>query len=464
MTSGRTIDPGIDALQVAYARLRHARDTQGGLSLADRRAALKALRRHLVARAEDYVRAADGDFGRRSRHETLLTEVSVALSAIDHALLRLARWSRPTPVRLGFPYWPARAYLLKQPRGLVGIISPGNYPLQLAIVPLINALSAGCRALVKPSEATPRVSALLAEGVAAALDPDIAAVVTGGREVAAALAKTPLDLLLFTGSPQTGAMAREAAASAGSPLVLELGGKSPTIIGDGADLDRAAAAIVAGKLINAGQTCVAPDYLLTPRRRLDETIRALREQAVKLYPTPRDLTALASPQAVERIARLAAGQSTIDLLPCPVEPPLVAPRLVIEPALDSAIMREEIFGPLLPVVGYDTIDDAITIVNGRPDPLALYWFGPTGAAFEALTARTRSGSIAIDDTVIQAGVHEIAFGGIGASGVGRYHGKAGFDTFTHERPVFRQARFNLPSMLRPPFGKLADRILGRLIR
>ncbi|MCX8254198.1 MAG: aldehyde dehydrogenase family protein, partial [Beijerinckiaceae bacterium] len=302
------------------------------------------------------------------------------------------------------------------------------------------------------------------EGVAAALDPDVAAVVTGGREVAAALAKTPLDLLLFTGSPQTGALAREAAASAGSPLVLELGGKSPAIIGDGADLDRAAAAIVAGKLINAGQTCVAPDYLLTPRSRLDETIRALREQAAKLYPTPRDLTALASPQAVERIARLAAGQSTIDLLPCPVEPPLVPPRLVIEPALGSAIMREEIFGPLLPVVGYETIDDAIAIVNGRPDPLALYWFGPTGAAFEALTARTRSGSIAIDDTVIQAGVHEIAFGGIGASGVGRYHGKAGFDTFTHERPVFRQARFNLPSMLRPPFGKLADRILGGLIR
>ncbi|MCX8255509.1 MAG: aldehyde dehydrogenase family protein, partial [Beijerinckiaceae bacterium] len=147
MTSGRAIDPGIDALQSGYARLRRAQDTQGGLSLADRRAGLKALRRHLIARAEDYVRAADGDFGRRSRHETLLTEVAVAISAIDHALPRLARWSRPTPVRLGFPYWPARAYLLKQPRGLVGIISPGNYPLQLAIVPLINALSAGCRAL-----------------------------------------------------------------------------------------------------------------------------------------------------------------------------------------------------------------------------------------------------------------------------------------------------------------------------
>ncbi len=451
-------------VQEAFQRLRAAQDSDNGLPVVARQMVLRGLRRRLVADAEAYVAAIDADFGRRSRHETLLSEVALAIAAIDYAVPRIKRWSRPSRVVLGFPYWPARASLIKQPRGLVGLIGPSNYPIQLTLVPLINALAAGCRVILKPSEATPRVTALLARGLEAALGRDVIAVIEGGSEVAEALTKLPLDLLFFTGSSEIGGKVSAAAAARLTPAVLELGGKSPVVLDPSADLDRAARAILGGKLLNAGQTCVAPDYLLVPAKLYEPMIVALKRVAAQLYPDARDLTALRSQAAAAHIERLSRGQQIVDLLPFAVEPPLTMPKLVLSPDLDSPIMREEIFGPLLPILPYESIEAAIAIIRARPEPLALYWFGETDHSFRRLIESTRSGSISVNETVIHAGLNELPFGGIGASGVGRYHGKAGFDTFTHERPVFRQSRFNLPNMLRPPYGRLAERILGSLIR
>ncbi len=459
--SGRT---GADDLGAAHRRLRAAWERDGALSLDQRRAVLRTLRAILLRDAEAYVAAIAADFGIRSRHETLLTEVVLLLQAIDHALPHLAGWSAPSRVRLGLPFWPARGRIVRQPRGVVGIIGPSNYPLQLALMPVVGALAAGCRVLVKPSEMTPHTAVLLQETLGAAIDPEIVGVVRGGADVAAAMTRLPLGMLLFTGSQRVGRKVMAAAAETLTPVILELGGKSPAIVDEGADVKAAAISIIAGKLLNAGQTCIAPDYLLVPRRRLDGMVAALREAAAALYPDTRDYTAVASPAAFQRLQALEVGQQTIPLLPYAVAPPLYPPTLVLAPPLDSAIMTEEIFGPILPILGYETLDEAIAIIAGRPDPLTLYWFGADRGRLDRLLARTTSGSVCVNETIIHAGVPALPFGGIGASGMGRYHGKAGFDAFTHERVVFHQARYTLTKLMRPPFGRRAESILARLLR
>jgi acyl-CoA reductase-like NAD-dependent aldehyde dehydrogenase len=449
-----------------FADLQRAFSREGGLSVDQRRAALKTLRQSLIARADDYVSAIDADFRGRSRHETLLTEVAVVISAIDYTLPKLRKWSSTRKIRLGFPYWPASGEIRPQPRGVAGIIAPSNYPLQLAMMPLIGALSAGCRAMVKPSEFTPRTAALIASHVEAAFAPTVVSVVTGGADVAASLTALPFDIIHFTGSSRVGAMVAQAAAKNMTPVVLELGGKSPVIVDDSADLSRAAQSIIAGKLINAGQTCVAPDYVYVPHRLKDKLIDEMRRAAQKFYPKPDggDYTAIASDQAIDRQNALADGHSTSPLFDQDLAAPLVAPRLIDAPADDSRIMREEIFGPLLPIFGYGAIDEVIDRVNALPEALVIYWFGDRNRNFESVADKTLSGSISVNETVLQAGVNALPFGGIGRSGIGRYHGKAGFDSFSHERVIFNQSRMSITGLMRPPYGKVAERILRGLLR
>ena len=451
-------------LEATYGLLREAWDRDGGVSIEGRRVTLRALRASLLRDAEDYVAAIAADFGGRSRHETLLTEIALLLQAIDHVLPRLARWSAPSRVRLSLPFWPARARIVRQPRGVVGVIGPSNYPLQLALMPAIGALAAGCRVLIKPSEMTPRTAALLRDSMLAAIDPGIVGVVLGGADVAAAMTRLPLDTLLFTGSQATGRKVMAAASDALTPVILELGGKSPVVVDEGADLKAAATSIIAGKLLNAGQTCIAPDYVLVPRQSFDPLVAALKQAAATLYPDQRDYTAIASDAAFRRLRALEVGHRTMPLLTFPIEPPFYPPALVLSPPLDSAIMTEEVFGPLLPILSYDTLDDAMKVIAGRPDPLTLYWFGANRARLDTVMARISSGSVCVNETVIHAGVQALPFGGVGGSGMGRYHGKAGFDAFTHERAVFHQARFTLTKLMRPPFGKRAENILARLLR
>ncbi len=453
-----------DELTASHERLVSAWAREGGLPLAARVAALKGLRRILLRDADAFVGAMAADFGVRSRHETLLTEIVTVVQAIDHALPRIERWSAPSRVRLRLPFWPARGRIVRQPRGVVGVIGPSNYPVQLALMPLVGAIGAGCRVLVKPSEATPRTAARIARSLADAVDGDVAGVALGGPDIAAAMARLPFGTLLFTGSARVGRLVMAAAAETLTPVILELGGKSPVVVDEGADLVAAATSIIAGKLLNAGQTCVAPDYVLVPRPRFDALITALRQAAARLYPDVRDYSAIPSEAAAARLRALTEGLRTIGLFTGPVEPPRFPPALVVSPPLDGALMNEEIFGPLLPVLAYDTLDDVVAIIKARPDPLTIYWFGSDRARMASVLGRTTSGAVSVNETVMHAGVPELPFGGVGASGMGRYHGKAGFDAFTHERPVFHQARWTLTKLLRPPYGARADSILARLLK
>jgi coniferyl-aldehyde dehydrogenase len=446
-----------------FQRLQDRFDARGGLSLEERRQALKALRAGLQRRAEAFVAAVSADFGFRSRHETLLTEIVVVMQAIDYTLPRLAGWTKSRKIGLGPPYWPARARIEPIPRGVACVMGPSNYPLQLSLTPLIAALSAGCPTLLKPSEMTPRTADEIAALASEVFDAETVGVVRGGPEVGAALARLPFGVLLFTGSGKVGVEIAKAAAESLTPVVLELGGKSPALIDADADMARAARTIMAGKLMNAGQTCVAPDYLLTPRRRMSETVERLRTAALQLYPDAerRDYTAVASERAHARLARLESGLDVAPLFDAP--PPRYRPALVIDPPQDHAIMRDEIFGPLLPVIPYDDIEEAIAVIRQHPAPLALYWLGEKNARFNEVVRRTRAGAVSLNETVLHAGISALPFGGVGASGYGRYHARAGFDAFSHERVVFEQTRWSLTHLLRPPYKATADRIIGRLV-
>ncbi len=454
---------------VALQRLRDAQARDGDVPIARRRHALRQLRRLVVAEADTFAAAISHDFGGRSWHETMISEVAIVLAAIDYALPRLARWSRPERVAVGWRFWPARARVVKQPLGVVGIIAPWNYPVQLALSPMVGALAAGCRVVLKPSEHASETSAALFAAVTRYLDADLVLAFEGGGEEAAAMSALAFDKLLFTGSTETGRRVLRAAADNLVPVVLELGGKSPVIIDVSADLRRAAADIVAGKLLNAGQTCVAPDYVLLPRGSLAAFVDACRSAAARMRPdaTAVDATAILGSARQARLFRLIEGLDVVPLLP-ETAPGSFSPCLILDPPGDTALMREEIFGPVLPLVPYDEPDEVFGHLDQRPVPLALYWFGRDRARLDAVLARTRSGGVAVNDAIMQVAVEGLPFGGWGASGTGAYHGRAGFETFSHQRAVFVQSRFSGTRLLRPPYGRIAEGIIrqmrGSLVR
>lgn len=458
-----TPPPASDDPARAFARLREAWTAKRGLGLDDRRAGLIKLRAAIKAHAEDFARALDADFGGRSRHETLVAEIATILAALDHAVPRLARWASPERVAVGWRFWPARARIVSQPLGVVAILGPANFPVQLTVLPLIGAVAAGCRVLVKPSELTPATADLLSRCLAEAFAPDHVATVQGGADVAVALTNLPLDHILFTGSTANGRKVMAAAAGQLTPVTLELGGKSPAVIDVAADVDAAARAIVTGKLMNAGQTCVAPDYVLVPTALRETFVSAAVRHARALYPDPDGpgYTAVRGAAARARLLRLRDGQTVVPLLDTSSK---TAAALVIEPAPASPVMQEEIFGPLLPVISYGNLDEAIRQIDSLPAPLALYWFGPENARLADLLARTRSGTVAVNETVLHAAIAGLPFGGVGASGMGAYHGRAGFDTFSHRRPIFVQSRWSPTRLLQPPYRGQSERIIRLLLR
>ncbi len=446
----------------ALQRLRAARARDGDLSVARRREALRALRRMVLAEADALAAAISRDFGKRSWHETMISEVAVVVAAIDHALPRLARWARAERVFVGLRFSPARARIIKQPLGVVGIIAPWNYPVQLALSPLVGALTAGCRVVLKPSEHAPETAAALCAAIAGHLDPDLVVAFEGGPEEAAAMSGLAFDKLLFTGSMETGRRVLQAAADNLVPVILELGGKSPAIVDPSADLAQAAADIVAGKLLNAGQTCVAPDFVLLPRAKMAAFADAARAAAARLYPGGRGLTTICRAADRERLASLVAGLDVVPLFDR-LDASEIPPCMVVAPPEDGALMQSEIFGPVLPLVPYDGPAEVLGYLDRRPVPLALYWFGRDRKRLSAILAGTRSGGVAVNDTIMQVAVEGLPFGGLGASGSGAYHGRAGFEAFTHRRAVFTQSRLSLTRMLRPPYGALADRILRGML-
>ena len=461
-------------LAALFASQRRATRVDPCPDLKIRRDRLDRLAAVIDRNEENIVAAVSADFGHRARMETLFGEVLATGFAVDHARKHLNRWVRRRKVTTPLHMKPGHSYLVPQPLGVVGIIAPWNYPFYLALSPLVPALAAGNRVMIKPSEITPHCSELLAAMMADAFDPDEVAVVTGGTDVGEAFAAVPFDHLLFTGSTAVGRRIALAAAANLTPVTLELGGKSPAIIDADVDLVKAARSIMFGKAFNAGQTCVAPDYILAPRAQLSAVIAALTEAAASLYPQmtyTEDYSAIISDRHFERLSAIlaearASGVALIELgeteqMHSARKIPIT---LAIDPSRDLRLMQDEIFGPILPIVPYDDVDDAIAYVNDGDRPLALYWFGRNGMVRDQVLARTVSGGVTINDTNWHVVQENLPFGGVGASGQGAYHGEAGFTTFSHLKPVFEQSRFANTRMLQPPFTARTEKILKLIQR
>jgi aldehyde dehydrogenase (NAD+)/coniferyl-aldehyde dehydrogenase len=443
-------------------------------SLAARRDRLARLARMLREHAAGIRDAISADFGQRAGEETELLEVFTSLEGIAHARRSLRRWMRPERRPVAWWSLPGRAQLLRQPLGVVGIIVPWNYPLYLAVSPLTAALAAGHRAMLKLSEHTPRFGALFESILARSFAPDEAAAFNGDAAVARAFAALPFDHLLFTGSTAVGREVMKAASANLTPVTLELGGKSPAIVTGGFDLAETARRIMYGKLINAGQTCVAPDYALVPRTLVNPFIEACRSATRDYYPTLAvnpQYTSIASEKHFRRLAGYVedARNRGASIHPLHEEATDAERRRLSPVALTDVndamrVMQEEIFGPVLPVVAYDSVDEAIEFVNARPRPLALYYFGARDASLDSVLERTVSGGVTVNNTALHVVQEELPFGGVGPSGMGEYHGRAGFDRFSKLKPVFIDGRYSAASLLAPPYGRKFRAILGLLKR
>lgn len=433
-----------------------------------RRARLTRLRTAVLAHREELKDAVSADFGNRSRHETDLMELACVIQSIDYLSRNLRRFTKRERRHVEFSYHSARAYVEYQPLGVVGVMAPWNYPLSLTLVPLATALAAGNRAILKPSELTPRASEVMQRMLAEAFSEEEVAVVLGGPGVGAAFSALPFDHLLFTGSTQVGRKIMSAAGENLVPVTLELGGKSPAIVARGHVNDRTMERVVYGKLSNAGQTCVAPDYALVHEEDVETFVSQYAATVQRFYPDGlgnRDYTTIISDHHYQRLSGLvndarSNGARVIEIGDRPLNMPgrerTMLPTLVINAGDDSSLMQEEIFGPVLPVRSYRSIDEAIAYVNARPRPLALYYFGNEDSDCTRVLARTTSGNVGINNTLMHVAQDDLPFGGVGPSGMGAYHGIEGFRTMSHAKGVFVQGRWSFPSMLHAPFGKLAD--------
>ncbi|HTH62466.1 MAG TPA: coniferyl aldehyde dehydrogenase [Paraburkholderia sp.] len=433
---------------------------------------LQTLRTLLFDHGDAFVDAIDADFGQRAKAEVMLAEMVLLKQEIDAALAHGRRWTKPQRRATGKWLWPARAKVVPQPLGVVGIVAPWNYPLLLAAGPLVCALAAGNRAMLKMSELTPRTAALFESLIASAFARDHVAVVNGDASVGAAFSALPFDHLLFTGSTRVGRDVMRAAANNLTPVTLELGGKSPAIVAQDARFDYAVDSVIAGKTLNAGQTCIAPDYVLLARGTEDAFIARAERRVAQLYPDfarNRDYTSIVSERHYARLQRLAdeardAGAQLHPLAASDAAARRFAPTLATNVPEHAALMQEEIFGPLLPLVPYDTLDDALRYVNTRPRPLALYLYADDAHTVERVTRETIAGGMAINESLMHVACEGLPFGGVGASGMGAYHGYDGFVTFSQMKPVFVQSRVNARGLVAPPYGRVFRAIVNAMMR
>jgi coniferyl-aldehyde dehydrogenase len=459
-----------ERLNLALQQQRAAFRAERMPSYAVRRDRLQRLIAMTDKYAEALAEAAARDFGGRSRHETLLTDVFTVTSGARHALRHLRRWMRMKRVSTALHFLPASNRLMPQPLGVVGIVSPWNYPYNLAMSPALAALAAGNRVMIKPSELVPETSALMARIVAEFFAPDEMTVITGDADLGRAFTQLPFDHLFFTGSTAVGRQVALAAAQNLTPVTLELGGKSPAIVDRDCDLETTATRLAFGKLLNAGQTCVAPDYVLAPRELVEPLAQAIVAAIRRHYPTLADnpdYTAIVSPRHHARLQALLADAQArgARLLPSHDEAAggrKLVPTLLLDVNDAMTVMQEEIFGPLLPIVAYERLDEALDHINRGERPLALYWFGRDTATRDRVLRETHAGGVTINDCIWQLGQEEQPFGGVGASGSGSYHGEWGFRTFSKDKPVFIQSRFAGTKLFFPPYGRTFDRLLALL--
>ena len=463
------IPQALVAMDALFARQRLAFTAAPMPSEEDRLRWLDALRDALASHQPALIEAIAADFGHRSTDETLLAEIMPSLHGIRYASRHLRRWMKPSRRHVGLAFQPASARVVYQPLGVVGIIVPWNYPLYLAIGPLIGALAAGNRVMLKMSESTPATGQLLQELLAQIFPEDQVAVVLGDVEVGQAFARLPFDHLLFTGSTHIGREVMRAAAENLTPVTLELGGKSPAIVSASVPLADAAERIAFGKCMNAGQTCVAPDYVLVPRERVEGFVGAYREAVQRLYPSLAnnpDYTAIINARQLTRLQDYlddARGKG-VHVVPLFAEAQQrrMPHCLLLNTSDDMRVMQEEIFGPLLPIVPYGDLDEALAYINTRPRPLALYYFGYDRNEQQHVLQTTHSGGVCLNDTLLHVAQDDLPFGGIGPSGMGHYHGHEGFLTFSKAKGVFIKQRFNAARLIYPPYGKWWQKLIYAL--
>lgn len=448
------------------ARLRRTFEAGRTRDLAWRRGQLEALRRLVLDDEPQLIAALQADFSKPA-FETQVTETRNVAWEIGHALPRLAGWMRGRRASVPWRLWPGTARIMPEPLGLALIIAPWNYPVQLLLSPLVGALAAGNCAVLKPSELTPHTSDALAELVRRHMDNDAVAIVTGGAEASTALLAERFDHIFFTGGGRVGRVVMEAAAKHLTPVTLELGGKSPCVVAADADLKITAERIVWGKFLNAGQTCVAPDYVLVERARHDALIEALAATITRFFGAdPKgspDFARIVSQKHAERLAGYLAGGRVAVGGEVDLAARYVAPTILTDVQVDAPVMREEIFGPVLPVLKVENTGEAIAFINARDKALALYLFTGDTNVRDKVLARTSSGGVCVNDVVVQLGVPDLPFGGAGASGFGRYHGRAGFETFSNMKSVLARRLLPEPPLRTVPHTDAKLRWLDRLM-
>jgi coniferyl-aldehyde dehydrogenase len=470
-----------DDMLALLLRQREAYRDEGEVSAAARRDRLDRAIGMLVDHANAFAEALRRDFGHRSVHQSLFTDIVSAIGPLKFARKHVERWMRPERRRPEMPFGllGARAWIEHQPLGVVGVISPWNFPVQLTFAPLAGIFAAGNRCMIKPSEYSPETSELMRQLFREAFDETEAAVVTGGPAVGAAFSTLPFDHLLFTGATSVGRHVMRAAAENLVPVTLELGGKSPVIIGASADMQQAADRIMLGKMLNAGQICLAPDYVMLPEKRVDEFVEAAQKSVARLFPTlldNPDYTSIINQKHFERLTGYLddardKGARLVEINPAGEDfrqqpAHKLPPTLILDPDDSMKVMQEEIFGPLMPVKGSGSVDETIEYINARPRPLGLYYFGRDDREQRKVLSRTTSGGVTVNDVVMHVAQEDLPFGGVGPSGMGSYHGRDGFHTFSHRKAIYRQARVDLARLvgITPPWGDKLMKFLRSQIK
>ncbi len=467
------IKPATDQLNTILTNQRNAFLRDGAPTLVQRRADLKKFKAALIGRRKEIEDAVNTDFGHRSRHETAIVEILGVIEGIKYLDRNLRKFMRPTRRRVALHMRLGKARVEYQPLGVVGVISPWNYPINLSLMPVVTAIAAGNRVMLKPSKFTPITNAVIEEMFKDIFPEEQVTLVNSDG---AAFSKLPFDHLVFTGSTSVGRSVMKAASENLVPVTLELGGKSPVIISKGYPLEKATSRIVYGKLLSAGQTCIAPDYALVHETEVDAFIKAYDNAVKTAYPdgpTGIDYTSIVNEQQYAILKDLLddariQGAQVIEVGKRPGEaasrPHTLPPTIVMGLTDSMRIAREEIFGPILPILSYRTIEDAIDYVNARPRPLALYYFGNDDVDKRKLLDRTTSGNVTINGTFSHIAQDDLPFGGVGESGMGQYHGIEGFRTLSHAKGIYEQGRWNGMDLLHAPFGSLTDKLIRFFLR
>ena len=426
--------------------------------ISKRKSLLKKLLSEVINREKDIVKALYADF-KKSEYESVMTETSIVISELKRAIKHIHNWAKPQTVMPAFLNFPSSSKIYKEPYGTVLIISPWNYPYQLAFTPLIGAIAAGNTVVVKPSELTPNTSKITKEIIETVFDEKLVAVIEGGIETSTELLKQRWDYIFFTGSVHVGKIVAKAAAQFLTPVTLELGGKNPCVIDETANIKLAAKRIVWGKLINGGQTCIAPDYLLIHATVKEKFVEYYQKEVTNAYgenpEDSKDYPRIVNQRNFDRLTIMLKNEKLLTGGDTNREDNYIAPTLIDEPGLDSEVMKGEIFGPISPVISYQTEEDLHKIISNYEKPLALYVFTKKKTFANKMISNYSFGGGTINDTTVHFANHNLPFGGVGESGVGAYHGKQTFDVFSHKKGVTKRYNWlDIPVRYAPYNGKL----------